>query len=71
MRPVIIGIAMGIAACAAVSRVLSSVLYGVSPLDPITYIGVTLFLLSVAVLASLLPARRATCIDPMDALHHE
>lgn len=71
MRPVIIGIAMGIAACAAVSRVLSSVLYGVSPLDPITYIGVTLFLLSVAVLASLLPARRATCIDPMDALRHE
>ncbi len=62
---------MGIAACAAVSRVLSSVLYGVSPLDPITYIGVTLFLLSVAMLASLLPARRATCIDPMDALRHE
>ncbi len=71
MRPVIIGMALGIAACAAVSRVLSSVLYGVSPLDPIAYIGVTLFLLSVAVLASLLPARRATSIDPLDALRHE
>ncbi len=71
MRPVIIGMALGIAACAAVSRVLSSVLYGVSPLDPTAYIGVTLFLLGVAVLASLVPARRATRIDPMDALRHE
>jgi len=71
MRPVMIGIALGIAACAAVSRVLSSVLYGVSPLDPAAFAGVTLFLAAVALLASFLPARRATRIDPMQALRHD
>jgi predicted permease len=71
MRPVLIGIVLGIAACGAVSRVLSSVLYGVSPLDPAAFGGVTLFLLGIALLASFLPARRATRIDPMDALRYE
>ncbi|HLN02520.1 MAG TPA: ABC transporter permease [Bryobacteraceae bacterium] len=71
MRPVMIGIALGIMACAAVSRVLSGVLYGVSPLDPAAFAGVTLFLAGVALLASYLPARRATRIDPMQALRHD
>jgi len=71
MRPVLVGVALGIAACAAVSRVLSDVLYGVSPLDPTAFGGVTLFLTGVALVASLLPARRATRIDPMQALRNE
>ncbi len=71
MRPVMIGIALGIMACAAVSRLLSGVLYGVSPLDPAAFAGVTLFLVGVALLASYLPARRATRIDPMQALRHD
>ena len=71
MRPVMIGIALGIAACAAVSRVLSGVLYGVSPLDPAAFVGVSLFLVAVALVASFLPARRATRIDPMQALRHD
>ena len=71
MRPVLIGIALGIAACAVVSRVLSDVLYGVSPLDPAAFVGVTLFLVAVALVASFLPARRATRIDPMQALRNE
>ena len=62
---------VGIAACGAVSRVLSSVLYGVSPLDPAAFGGVTLLLLGIALLASFLPARRATRIDPMEALRYE
>jgi len=71
MLPVMIGVALGIAACAAVSRVLSSVLYGVSPLDPVAFGAISLFLLVVALVASFLPARRATRIDPMQALRNE
>lgn len=71
MRPVLIGVALGIGACAGISRVLSSVLYGVSPLDPIAFGGVTLFLIAVALVACFLPARRATRIDPMQALRNE
>jgi len=52
-------------------RVLSGVLYGVSPLDPAAFGGVSLFLVAVALVASFLPARRATRIDPMQALRHD
>jgi putative ABC transport system permease protein len=71
LRPVVIGAAVGIGGCAAVSQVLSDVLYGVSSHDPIVFIGVPLFLLGVAFLASYVPARRASRLDPMVALRYE
>jgi macrolide transport system ATP-binding/permease protein len=71
MRPIILGLVIGVATCAVVSRILSSLLFGVSPLDPITFVGVPAFLLALALLASYLPARRATRVDPTVALRYE
>jgi len=71
MRPVVIGALLGIAGCAAVSQILSSMLFGVSPHDPVAFVVVPLILLSVALAASYIPARRATRVDPMVALRYE
>lgn len=71
MIPVLCGALLGLLACMSVSRILSSVLYGINPLDPLAFAGVTLFLLGVALLASYVPARRAARVDPMDALRYE
>lgn len=65
------GLLLGLAGALAVNRVLSSMLFGVSSSDPGTYIGVSLALAAVAFAASYLPARRATCIDPLEALRYE
>jgi ABC-type lipoprotein release transport system permease subunit len=53
------------------TRALSGMLYGVTPTDPLTLAGVTVIVISVAVLASLLPAVRAARLDPMQALREE
>jgi predicted permease len=71
MRPVFIGAAFGVAGCAAVSQILSKVLYGIGSHDPIAFIGVPVFLLGVALFASYIPARRATRVDPVVALRYE
>jgi ABC-type antimicrobial peptide transport system permease subunit len=71
MRPVIVGAVVGMAAAAGVSRVLSSVLFGVSPADPIALIGAPLAVAAVALAAAALPARRAARVDPNRALHYE
>jgi putative ABC transport system permease protein len=71
MRPVLIGGILGVAVCAAVSRTLSSVLFGLSTHDPVAFIFVPLFLLVVSLVASYFPARRATKVDPMVALRYE
>jgi ABC-type antimicrobial peptide transport system permease subunit len=66
-----IGVAAGIGAAFALTRLMSSLLFGVSPLDPVTYVLVPIGLLGAAFVASYLPARRATVIDPVQALRSE
>jgi predicted permease len=66
-----IGIALGLAIALAVTRLLSSLLYGVSSADPVTYAVVSIFLAVVVVSAFYIPARRATKINPLDALRYE
>ena len=71
LRPVVIGALVGVIGCAAVSQVLSDVLYGMGAHDPFAFVGVPLFLIGIAFLASYLPARRAVCVDPVVALRYE
>ena len=62
------GRGIGLAAAAALAWVMSSLLFGISPFDPITYVAVPLVLISATALASYLPARRAAAVDPVHAL---
>jgi putative ABC transport system permease protein len=71
MGLVLAGLALGLLGAFGVTRVLSSLLYGVSPNDPAVFAGVALLLSAVAMLATYLPARRASRVDPMVALRHE
>jgi ABC-type antimicrobial peptide transport system permease subunit len=66
-----IGLAIGLAGALAATRLLSSLLYDVRPTDAITFAAVSLLLLAVALVASYLPARRATRIDPITALRYD
>jgi predicted permease len=71
LRPVAAGMAIGIAVAAAVGRVLQSVLFGVSPFDPVAYLGAPLVMMAVAMLATWLPTRQALRSDPLTTLRSE
>ncbi|HEU5218054.1 MAG TPA: ABC transporter permease [Gemmatimonadales bacterium] len=71
LRLVLIGLTLGFAGAAGVSRLLRSFLFGVSPLDPLTYGGIALLFAGVAALACLVPVRRALQTEPLEVLRHE
>jgi putative ABC transport system permease protein len=71
LRTVLIGIAIGVAGAFAITRAVQSLLFGVTATDPLTFSAVILLLLTIALLACYLPARRAAKVDPMVALRYE
>jgi ABC-type antimicrobial peptide transport system permease subunit len=66
-----IGVACGLVVAFVVMRLMSSLLFHVSPVDPITYIGITAGVMATAYLACYLPSRRAATVDPVNALRAE
>ena len=66
-----IGVALGIVGALGVTRAASTLLFGVKPTDPATFAGVSAFILAIALLACLVPARRATRVDPLVALRQD
>jgi ABC-type antimicrobial peptide transport system permease subunit len=66
-----LGVGLGLCTATVLTRLMKSLLFGISPRDPFTYITVPLVLVAAAALASYLPARRAAAVDPVEALRAE
>jgi ABC-type antimicrobial peptide transport system permease subunit len=71
MKPILLGVVIGLAASLALSRLIASLIFGVRPTDPITFSAVSLILIAVGILANLLPAYRATRVEPVRTLRDE
>ena len=71
MTPVVLGLVAGLAGALATGRILTSLLYEVSPGDPAALVAVGAVLAAISLAASLVPARRAVCVDPVAALRQE
>ena len=71
LRLTTLGIVIGLAGSMALTRYIEDMLYGVTPLDPLTYVAVVALFVAATAVASYLPARRATKIDPLRALRYE
>jgi predicted permease len=71
MKPILLGVALGLAIAFALSRVVTSLIYGVRATDPLTFAGVALLLVAVGLLATILPAHRATRVEPVRTLREE
>lgn len=67
----LVGVALGLAAALGLSRIMSGYVYGITATDPLSFVSASLVLMSVALLASYIPARRAAAVDPIVALRHE
>jgi ABC-type antimicrobial peptide transport system permease subunit len=63
-----VGVAIGVVAAVGVTRLMTSLLFEVSPLDPLTYVAVAVLLVIAAAVASYVPARRASAVQPVEAL---
>jgi len=71
LRPTLLGVAIGIAGAFGLARVMSNLIYGVKPTDPLTFVSVAFLLGAVALGASIIPAYRAAKVDPLVALRYE
>ncbi|MCP5112859.1 MAG: FtsX-like permease family protein, partial [bacterium] len=67
----LIGVALGLGAAVGLTRLMSALLFGVSPLDPVTFVSVSVVLCAVSLVASYLPALRASTVDPAETLRGE
>jgi len=71
LRPVFLGCMVGLCAAAVLTKVMAALLFGISPLDPLTFAVMPALLVAAAVVAAYSPARRAVRVDPASALRHE